>query len=241
MVDHERRGVDRARDARAPAAAAGISDLELLRRFEPIVRYTDGELFLPAPVDGYLAACDLLVGRSDRERTVLVPVGGLSVDDLAGHIAPPGENALPATRPGAVRRHRADPLAASSGPARASTRPVAWRGWASSRGSWTPGSPSRCCSGARCRAARPPRPRSSTRPRSRTTRASCITPGSCAGTAGSSLHYLFFYFMNDFRSTFGGANDHESDWEQVFVFLDDAARWPQAGLDRGRGPRLHRR
>ena len=33
------------------------------------------------------------------------------------------------------------------------------------------------------------------------------------------LHYLFFYAMNDWRSTFHGANDHEADWEQMFVYL----------------------
>jgi len=35
-------------------------------------------------------------------------------------------------------------------------------------------------------------------------------------------HYLFFYAMNDWRSTFAGANDHEADWEQCFVFLEEA-------------------
>ena len=35
------------------------------------------------------------------------------------------------------------------------------------------------------------------------------------------LHYLYFYVMNDWRSTFSGVNDHESDWEQVFVYLSD--------------------
>ncbi len=34
------------------------------------------------------------------------------------------------------------------------------------------------------------------------------------------LHYLFFYFMNDYRSTFNGANDHEADWEQMFIYLE---------------------
>ena len=29
------------------------SDLDLLRAYEPIVRYTDGELFYPAGVEGY--------------------------------------------------------------------------------------------------------------------------------------------------------------------------------------------
>ena len=35
------------------------------------------------------------------------------------------------------------------------------------------------------------------------------------------LHYIYFYAMNDWRSTFSGVNDHESDWEQVFVYLSD--------------------
>ena len=35
------------------------------------------------------------------------------------------------------------------------------------------------------------------------------------------LHYMWFYFMNDFRSTFAGANDHEADWEQAFVYLEE--------------------
>ena len=35
------------------------------------------------------------------------------------------------------------------------------------------------------------------------------------------LQYWYFYAMNDWRSTFGGVNDHEADWEQVTVFLVD--------------------
>ena len=41
------------------------------------------------------------------------------------------------------------------------------------------------------------------------------------------LHYLFFYFMNDYRSTFYGVNDHEADWEQVFIYLEDAPDGPR--------------
>jgi hypothetical protein len=33
------------------------------------------------------------------------------------------------------------------------------------------------------------------------------------------LHYLFFYPMNNWRSGFHGTNDHEADWEQIFVYL----------------------
>jgi hypothetical protein len=35
------------------------------------------------------------------------------------------------------------------------------------------------------------------------------------------LHYLFFYAMNDWRSSFDGANDHEADLEQCFVVLEE--------------------
>ena len=41
------------------------------------------------------------------------------------------------------------------------------------------------------------------------------------------LHYLYFYFMNDWRSTFAGANDHEADLEQAFVVLEDAPGGPR--------------
>ncbi len=208
------------------AAATGISDLELLRRFEPIVRYTDGELFLPAPVDGYLAACDLLVGRSDRERTVRVPVGGLSVDSLAGHTAPPGETLYLR-----LVQHPFDGIELTR-----------WQRRPDRRGFHAPGRLARVGLFARLVDAG--------------FTVSLLLRGTVpGGTAAAAqvkyaaavthdpriayharvirrngwivLHYLYFYFMNDFRSTFGGANDHESDWEQVFVFLDDAADGPR--------------
>lgn len=40
------------------------------------------------------------------------------------------------------------------------------------------------------------------------------------------LHYLFFYCMNDWRSSFHGVNDHEGDWEQVFVYLEACEQQP---------------
>ena len=35
------------------------------------------------------------------------------------------------------------------------------------------------------------------------------------------LQYWFCYAMNDWRSTFAGVNDHESDWEQITLFLTE--------------------
>jgi hypothetical protein len=34
-------------------------------------------------------------------------------------------------------------------------------------------------------------------------------------------HYMFFYAANDWRSSFSGANDHEADLEQCFVFIEE--------------------
>ena len=36
-----------------------MSDLELLRQYEPILRFTQGELFFPRAVDEYVRACSL--------------------------------------------------------------------------------------------------------------------------------------------------------------------------------------
>ena len=40
------------------------------------------------------------------------------------------------------------------------------------------------------------------------------------------LQYWFFYAMNDWRSTFGGINDHEADWEMVTIYLAERADGP---------------
>ncbi|HEY0867025.1 MAG TPA: hypothetical protein VGE01_06595, partial [Fimbriimonas sp.] len=41
------------------------------------------------------------------------------------------------------------------------------------------------------------------------------------------LQYLLFYAMNDWRSSFFGVNDHEADWEQLFIYLDEADGEPR--------------
>ena len=61
------------------------------------------------------------------------------------------------------------------------------------------------------------------------------------------LHYMFFYAMNDWRSTFEGANDHEADLEQCFVVceaLDDGSiepAWFCAAAHDEKGDDLRRR
>jgi hypothetical protein len=66
-------------------------DLELLRAYEPVIRYTQGELFFPTAVEPYLADCDLLVGSGEGHARLLVPHGSLDATTLAEQVAPPGE------------------------------------------------------------------------------------------------------------------------------------------------------
>ena len=59
------------------------ADLALLRRYEPIVHYTKGELFFPTDVDSYVARSSLWAHRPSTGRNeLLVPVGELSIDSL---------------------------------------------------------------------------------------------------------------------------------------------------------------
>ena len=48
----------------------------------------------------------------------------------------------------------------------------------------------------------------------------CVYHGRVSQEEGYTvLNYQFFHAMNDWRSSFFGVNDHEADWEQVFVYL----------------------
>ncbi|MFL5674089.1 MAG: hypothetical protein ACJ779_03715, partial [Chloroflexota bacterium] len=66
-----------------PTAIPVPTDVELLRRLEPILRFTDGELFFPMATGPYVESCDLLAGPSLREARVVVPAGELTLEKLA--------------------------------------------------------------------------------------------------------------------------------------------------------------
>lgn len=58
------------------------ADLELLQRFEPVVRYTKGERFFPVDIESYIAQCSLWVQRPNEPPELLVPQGELTIDKL---------------------------------------------------------------------------------------------------------------------------------------------------------------
>ena len=200
-------------------------DLALLRAYEPVLHFNRGELFYPMAVEPYLAACDVLAGTGEKDRRVLIPQGEVTPERLAAAQAGPGESLY--------LRFVQEPLGR--------LELARWRLRPDREVLRTPGRLARVGLFARLVDAG--------------FTASLLLRGTVpGGTAAAAavkheairstderyvyharvlrqdgwivLHYVFFYAMNDWRSTFAGANDHEADWEQLFVFLDDARGGP---------------
>jgi hypothetical protein len=202
------------------------TDLELLRAYEPIIRYTDGELFFPSAVEPYLAECDLLVGTSEGHTRLLVGRGGLDAAMLAEQTAPPGETLFlrlvqePLGGVGLAQWSRRPGRPIFRAPGRLARVGLFARlvdaGFNASlllRGK-VPGGTAAAAS-VKYEAARAVDPR-------------YVYHGRVVQRDGwIVLHYLYFYFMNDWRSTFAGANDHEADLEQAFVVLEDTPDGPR--------------
>lgn len=195
-----------------------MSDLELLRRYEPVIRYTRGELFFPIAVDGFVRACSLWAREDGRSRLV-VPRGKLDLDRLARHgetaagrslylrfveePLPPLEYQRWLHRPGRVRLEVPGRLARV--PLLSRLLDAAFDLSLLLRGR-VPGGTAAAAE-LRCRELAAADPRR-------------VYYGRVVREGGwIVLHYLFFYPMNNWRSGFFGTNDHESDWEQVFVYL----------------------
>jgi hypothetical protein len=65
-----------------PGIPSTATDLELLRAFEPIVRFTSGEQFFPMSVESYVRASSLWLYHPDDHDEELVPEGRMTVDEL---------------------------------------------------------------------------------------------------------------------------------------------------------------
>lgn len=61
---------------------ASASDLELLRRFEPVLRFTRGEAFFPTDVERYIQESSLWAHTPEGRDELLVPQGKLNVETL---------------------------------------------------------------------------------------------------------------------------------------------------------------
>ncbi|MCJ7444255.1 MAG: hypothetical protein MUO26_06965, partial [Methanotrichaceae archaeon] len=198
-----------------------MDDLTLLQKFEPVLRFTKGELFFPSAVDGYLERCSLWVRDKYGNEQQLAAEGELSAEKLGQF-----RDILPdqvlflrlVDKPMGVIEYqewslRADKPSFSTGGRMARvglfSRTVDSFVDASFliRG-FVPGGTT-AAADVEYKDAMNKDPR-------------YVYYARVLHEAGYIiLHYIFFYFMNDYRSTFDGINDHESDWEQIFVYLSD--------------------
>ncbi len=226
---------------------SATADLDLLARHEPILRFTDGELFFPMAAQSYVEACDLLTGTTLREARVAIPAGELDLEKLAAVGDPaPGEaqflrfvpkplNAIELRRWQSRAEHQR-----FSAPGRLARVGLAARlvdaGLVTSlllRGRVPGGTAAAAADKYDAIRERDP---------SVVYHGRVIREGRWVV-----LHYMFFYAMNDWRSTFEGANDHEADLEQCFVVceaLDDGTiepAWFCAAAHDEKGDDLRRR
>lgn len=215
-----------AADAAASAIGLGAAEnLQLLRNYEPVLRFTQGELFLPMPVEDYLGSCSLWRAGQPRRRgrraagERLCELGELTPARLAEAGGPgPGLSLRFVNRPlgrkelRAWRRDKARPRLAAGGSRFAAVGLLSrfldgvMRLSLLLRGRVPGGTAAAAEQSYRAHAGPD----------------SCPYYGRVTRDQGYiALQYWFFYAMNDWRSTFGGVNDHEADWEQVTVFLPD--------------------
>jgi hypothetical protein len=211
----------------ASMTQSAVSDVQTLaRRFEPVLRYTQGELFFPMPVERYVEAAALFRRAAGKKESDLVtPSATLDLWNLITYASERGGADL--------ELHFVD-------------RPLnrkAYRHWRRrpDRPRFKGGSPFAMV-GLLGRII------------DSIMRLSLIMRGKVPGGFAAAAHvrfhetgdlaptyyvramrdagylvlqYWFFYAMNDWRSTFGGVNDHEADWEQITLFLTE----PSTGED----------
>jgi hypothetical protein len=205
----------------ADAGADAERDLALLCRFEPVLRYTKGELFFPMSAVPYIAECELWAGNSERDARLLVPADELTAGSLPTYAgASPGQRQYlrfvqrPLSGADLARWRRRPGRPRFSAPSRLARVGIVARlidaGFDLSllvRGK-VPGG-TMAAAEVKYAAIRKGDPR-------------FVYHGRVVRQAGWTVcHYMFFYAANDWRSTFAGANDHEADLEQCFVFVEE--------------------
>ena len=224
-----------------------MNDLELLRKYEPIACFTKGEAFFPSAVDEYVKECSLWMTDPQGEEKMLVPHGQLDLARLAEYEEIPADHMIhlrfverPLESPEYQRWLRDPNRDRFEAPGRLARVPLIFR-LADSffdlsffvRGQ-VPGGQA-AAADIKCRAIEKRDPRQ-------------VYYGRVVRSGGwIALQYLFFFPMNNWRSGFFGANDHEADWEQVFVFLTDPEigepepRWAAYASHDFKGDDLRRR
>jgi hypothetical protein len=200
------------------------ANVALLRRFEPVFRYTRGERFFPLDAECYVRNCSLWVERQRREPICLVPHGKLTLADLA---APPSEVF------GSIHYLKfVDPLSAAELASytlhRRHRQPAfhAGRGRLARVGYMSRFVDALFSIGLLARGRVPGDAAAAavmTYQRMQSEHERYCYYGRVVRQNGwLVLQYWFFYPFNNWRSGFSGANDHEADWEMLCIYLSES-------------------
>ena len=193
-------------------------DLTLLRAFEPVVRFTRGEYFYPVSVERYLARAGLWATGPEGEATLAIPPGSLDLDTLVARSQTTqgiGESVsgimTGGRRPKAAGIVRDRPPRLTGGSRLAAVGMLARLVDALNRVSLVfrgsvPGGSAALSFQLQQQYLAPDEP---------TYHARVVRDGRWIV-----CQYWFFYAFNNWRSAFGGVNEHEADWEQVTIYLD---------------------
>jgi len=204
---------------------ANATDLELLRRFEPVVRYTKGEPFYPIDIERYIEECSLWIHNPDGSEQQLVKQGELCVEKLVEIREDPfgtvqflrfieplslTESAQLLAR---QRRHKQD----NENIFHAGVGRLA-------RGGFLPRMADALFSLTLLLRGRVPAAVAAAAELNyhdlQQKDEKYIYYGRLVRQNGwTALQYWFLYAYNSWRSGFHGVNDHESDWEMVSVYL----------------------
>src|SRR6185312_10603292 len=198
-----------------------MDDFELLRRYEPILCFTDGEFCFPMSVGRYIERSSLWCGQPDGSAKLLVSKGSLNTTTLLTEAEIPPEHTLfmrfvdrSLDQFNDIDRIHTVPDSLFRAPSRLARVGLIPR-LADAVFSLS----------LLLRGTVPGDTTAHAIDEYRTMRAKHRQPvyhGRVIHDSGYLvLHYMFFYAMNDWRSSFHGANDHEADWEQLFVILDE--------------------
>lgn len=198
----------------------------LVRRFEPVLRFTAGEMFFPMPVEDYLSRAALWCA-DERGAALLADHGRLDPDTLAAEaLAHPDSALFLRYAPGEFRRRelrawrRRPDRPKFTGVSRLAA--VGLLGRIIDSGMRLSLTLRGKVPGGLTAAAQ--QQYATTVPAHHAYHAHVSTDGGYVA-----IQYWFLYAMNDWRSSFSGVNDHESDWEQVTVFLTPSVDSPSDG------------
>ncbi|HHY57981.1 MAG TPA: hypothetical protein GYA08_21400 [Chloroflexi bacterium] len=199
--------------------------VDLLRRYEPIIRFTHGEEFFPMDAEAYIRACSLWIKRPGEPPQEVASASQVTPETLAAPI----EESL-----GAVRYLKfTEPLSAAE---------MAVQALRQRRKGEPDAADFQIVKGRLVRVGY------LSRVVDGLFRVALLVRGRVPGDAAAAaslgyrtlleqghrhvyhgrvveesgwtvLQYWFFYLYNNWRSRFSGANDHEADWEMICIYL----------------------